>query len=148
MKKVFAIASGGGHWKQLMRLRRGLETQKVVYATTISGLAERSGIDHFYLVPDASRSNKLMLIKLFYHVLCIIIKEKPDFVVSTGAAPGLLAIICGRLIGAKTLWIDSIANGERLSMCGRLSTRLSHLTLSQWQELCDESHVYYRGSIL
>jgi len=36
-------------------------------------------------------------------------------IVSTGAAPGYFAIVLGRLFGARTIWIDSMANIENLS---------------------------------
>lgn len=148
MKKVLALASGGGHWKQLMTLRGAFKGKSVVYATTIDGLAEQSGIDNSYLLPDASLTEKLKLIVLFFHVLWLVIRVRPDFVISTGAAPGFFAILCGRMIGAKTLWVDSIANGTELSKCGKYAQKVAHTTLSQWPSLADDKNVFYHGSVL
>ena len=45
----------------------------------------------------------------------VVLRERPDVVVSTGAAPGYFALRFGRLFGARTLWLESIANVEELS---------------------------------
>ncbi|WP_422136924.1 UDP-N-acetylglucosamine--LPS N-acetylglucosamine transferase [Endozoicomonas sp. ALD040] len=148
MKKILAVASGGGHWKQLIKLKPELEKANIIYATTIKGLAEQEGIKNSYILPEASSTEKLKIPNLLYEVIKMIVKERPDIIISTGAAPGLLTIVCGRLLGSKTLWIDSIANGEKLSMCGRLSTFFAHKTLSQWENLCDGRKVFYHGSII
>ena len=71
-----------------------------------------------------------------------------DVVISTGAAPGLLCLPAARLIGARTLWIDSIANGERLSLSGRIARRLAHECLTQWEHLACEPKPKYRGAVL
>ena len=48
----------------------------------------------------------------------------------TGAAPGYFAIRIGKLLGARTLWIDSIANAEELSMGGQLVAEKADLVLT------------------
>jgi len=74
-------------------------------------------------------------------------RERPSVVVSTGAAPGYLAIRCARLMGARTLWIDSVANIEELSMSGRLASTTADLCLTQWPHLADE-RIRYLGAVL
>jgi len=68
--------------------------------------------------------------------------------VTTGAAPGYLAIRLGRLMGAKTIWVDSVANAEELSMSGRLAGRHAGLWLTQWAHLAGRPGPEYRGSVL
>ncbi|GAA5217687.1 hypothetical protein ACFSJ3_07055 [Corallincola platygyrae] len=148
MKKVLAIASGGGHWKQLMQLKPAFDNYDVTYATTITGLAEKSDIQNAIIVPDANRNEKFKIIQLFFSLFWQLLKIRPDVVVTTGAAPGLLAILFGRILFAKTLWIDSVANAAELSMAGRLSKKLAHQTLSQWPEVAASEGVDYAGSVL
>ena len=105
--------------------------------------------DHkFYLVNDATRWNKLRLIALAVRVAWIVGKERPDVVVSTGAAPGYFASLFGRLFGARTIWIDSITNIERLSMSGSLAGRFADLWLTQWPHLAKAGGPQYGGSVL
>jgi hypothetical protein len=64
-----------------------------------------------------------------------VLRERPDVVLSTGAAPGFFALLFGRLLGARTIWLDSIANIEELSMSGRMARRHADLWLTQWPHL-------------
>jgi hypothetical protein len=59
-------------------------------------------------------------------VLREVLQFGPDAVISAGAAPGFFCIVAGRLIGAKTLRIDIVANGEERSICGKLSKHFEH----------------------
>jgi len=68
---------------------------------------------------------------------------RPDVVVSTGALPGLMALIVGYVFGARTIWIDSIANTERMSLSGRLSRPFAQLWLTQWPEVSDRTGATY-----
>lgn len=146
MKKILAVASGGGHWKQLMLLNPAFEGCNIKYITTIKGLPEQEDIENYQIVKDSNKDEKLSLLITLVQMFFVIIKYRPDFVVSTGAAPGLFAIILGRLIGAKTLWVDSIANGEELSMAGRLAKKCSNKVLSQWESLADDT-VKHKGAV-
>jgi hypothetical protein len=56
-------------------------------------------------------------------------------VCTTGASPGYFAIRIAGLLGARTVWIDSIANAESLSMAGRLAGRCADVWLTQWDSL-------------
>ncbi|MEO1220883.1 MAG: glucuronosyltransferase [Pseudomonadota bacterium] len=147
-RKVLAVASGGGHWEQLMLLRDTLESYDVRFATTDAEIARQRGIDHVDTLPDCNQNTPFMALACAFVALRIILKHRPQIVISTGAAPGYFCLLAGRLIGAKTLWIDSVANGEELSMCGKFSRRTAHQCLTQWEHLADGTLVKYRGAVL
>jgi hypothetical protein len=69
-------------------------------------------------------------------------------VISTGAAPGLFGVAIGSLLGARTIWVDSIANGEELSLSGHRARRFADLWLTQWPHLASKDGPFYRGSVL
>ncbi len=146
--KVLAVASGGGHWKQLLRLRRVFDKFNTTYITTIDGLPQQAGIPDFFIIKDVSRTDKLGLIFNVLRVLFIMLRNRPDTIISTGAAPGLIAIALGRCMLCKTLWIDSIANGDQLSMSGRIARMLAHQTISQWQDVAKKERVGFWGQLL
>ena len=81
-------------------------------------------------------------------LLWIICTERPDVIISTGAAPGYIALRIGKLIGAKTVWLDSIANAEELSLSGAMAGRYADLWLTQWAHLAGENGPYFRGAVL
>ena len=104
--------------------------------------------DGFFVIPDATRWNKIGLVILLFRVMLVIIKVRPHAIVTTGAAPGLLALMIGRLLGCKTCWIDSIANMEEMSLSGKKAQRWATLWLTQWAELSSENGPEYHGSVL
>jgi UDP-N-acetylglucosamine:LPS N-acetylglucosamine transferase len=147
MKRALLVSSSGGHWKQLMLLSPAFTELSLNYAST-SDCPPNITEDNFTQLPEASRWNKWGLVKLAFAALFIITRVRPDVVVSTGAAPGLLCIVFGKLLGAQTIWIDSIANGEQMSMSGKLSRRFADVWLTQWPELATENGPEFRGSVL
>jgi hypothetical protein len=147
-RKLLAISSGGGHWVQLLRLRPAFVDCDVVYCTVREGYRSDIGSAPFHVVPDANRWEKRALVRSAFAVLRVLVLERPHVVVTTGAAPGLFAIVFGRCLGAKTIWVDSIANGETLSLSGHQARRFANLWLTQWPHLAAKDGPFYRGNVL
>ncbi len=146
--KILAIASGGGHWVQLLRLRPAFEGLDIAYATVGREYRDEVKPARFYRIPDATRWSKLGCVWLLACVSWVAFRERPDVVISTGAAPGYFAIRLGRLLGARTVWIDSIANVGCLSMSGEKIRPYADLWLTQWPHLARPGGPSYAGSIL
>lgn len=138
-KTVVAIASQGGHWVQLRRMRAAWAGCRVIYVTTQPGYREevrRSEPEAAFLtVPDANLWQKFRLIRQAVSVAWILLKHRPDAVITTGAAPGYFAVRIGAILGARTVWVDSIANGETLSLSGARAGPHASLWLTQWPHL-------------
>jgi UDP-N-acetylglucosamine:LPS N-acetylglucosamine transferase len=146
--KVVAVSSGGGHWVQLMRLRPAFADCDVTFVTVHDGYRVDVGTANFRVVPDANRWHKLRLLHAAFRVLLVLCRERPDVVISTGALPGYFAIAFGKKLGARTIWVDSLANVEELSMSGRRAGRHSDLWLTQWPHLAKADGPEFRGSVL
>jgi UDP-N-acetylglucosamine:LPS N-acetylglucosamine transferase len=145
---VLAVASGGGHWVQLRRLVSVLDCEDIAYVTTFSGYREEVGGARFHVVTDGNRQTKWRLLRTSLQILWIIIRERPAFVISTGAAPGYIAVRLAKLLGARTAWIDSIANVEQLSLSGQMVGAHADLWLTQWSHLARPDGPQFRGSVL
>jgi UDP-N-acetylglucosamine:LPS N-acetylglucosamine transferase len=147
-KKIFAIASGGGHWVQLLRLRPAFEGHALHLATTVKGLDYNLKGTPVHIIRDGSRWDRrgtvIMVLQLFW----LLLKLRPDVIITTGAAPGVAAIAIGKLIGARCVWLDSIANASELSLSGRLVAHMADLRLTQWPDLAKDGGPYYRGAVL
>ena len=146
--KVLALASGGGHWVQLLRMRPALAGCKIVYATTNDGYRVDVPGEDFVLIPDASRWDRMALLRSCWKILLLVLRERPDVVITTGAAPGYFAIRFGKLLRARTIWVDSVANVDELSLSGRKAGPHADLWLTQWQHLAKDGGPGYRGSVL
>ena len=143
-KKVLAVASKGGHFIQLMRLKPVFDRFDTSYVTN----QKRNDIEDLTCVVDANRNSKWLLIVLFLQVLWLVVIKRPDVVISTGAAPGYFAVLCGKLCGAKTIWLDSIANAEELSLSGQQAGKFADLWLTQWPELVKQDGPDFGGRVL
>jgi len=145
--KIIAIASVGGHWIQLLRLKQAFKGDEIEFISTKESFAATVPGHVFHTIPDGSRWNKMKLLQAFFKVTGILIRSKPDVIITTGAAPGLMGIVAGRFIGAKTIWIDSIANVEKISLSGKIAQKFANRVYTQWPDLAN-SKVVYSGNIL
>jgi UDP-N-acetylglucosamine:LPS N-acetylglucosamine transferase len=147
-KKLLAVASGGGHWIQLLRIGPAFQDCDVTFVTTHESYRSQVNGRRFLTVTDSNLSTKFRLLKTAAQVAWIILTERPDIVASTGAAPGYFALRLGHLMGARTIWLDSIANVDRLSVSGHRIGRCADLWLTQWPDLAKAGGPYYVGSVL
>jgi UDP-N-acetylglucosamine:LPS N-acetylglucosamine transferase len=148
-KRVLAVASGGGHWVQLLRVAPAFADQDVAFVTVNDLYREEVPPGaRFYVISDATRWNKLKLVVTLLRLAWIMMRERPHVVISTGAAPGYLALRIGRILAAKTIWIDSMANVDRMSMAGEMAGKHADLWLTQWPELARSDGPHYKGAVI
>jgi UDP-N-acetylglucosamine:LPS N-acetylglucosamine transferase len=147
-KKIMLVSSSGGHWVQLNRLVPAFDGCEKIFVTTEPKYHIAVGNNRFLLVPDASRWNKLRVLWLAVAILKHVLTVRPDVVISTGAAPGFFALFWGKKLGAKTIWLDSIANVDELSMSGRMVGKYADLWLTQWEHLALPEGPQYAGAVL
>jgi UDP-N-acetylglucosamine:LPS N-acetylglucosamine transferase len=144
---VLAVASGGGHWEELMLLRPALDGQPIVFATTNRELAARDGLDHVHLLPDSNRDEPANAISSMVAAARLVWRVRPQVLVTTGALPGLFCLIFARLLGAHTIWIDSIANSDQPSLSGRCARAFAHEWFTQWSHLATATR-RFEGALL
>jgi UDP-N-acetylglucosamine:LPS N-acetylglucosamine transferase len=146
-RRVLALASGGGHFVQLLRLRPAWDGHHVTYATVHAD----SGFDvapaPLLTFRDVSAADWWRLPLTVWDVVGILLRVRPQVIVTTGALPGLVALVLARPFGVRALWVDSIANAETLSRSGRHATRVATQVVTQWQVLA-EPGVDHWGSVL
>ncbi len=146
-KKIIVAASLGGHWIQLLRIAKPLEQRyDVTYMST--HVKCRTMVDgrRFYSISDFNRRNAWKMFAAVFKCLLVLLLVRPSAVVTTGAAPGLLVLVLARLFGAKTIWIDSVANVKTLSACGHLARYLAKHVYTQWPDLANDN-VDFVGNI-
>lgn len=121
----------------------------MVYVTVQpSYAAEVADAGRFYAVTDATRWSRWDLLKMVLQVTWIVLRERPDVVITTGAAPGVVALRMGKWLGARTVWLDSIANVEAMSMSGMKVRGFADLWLTQWEALAKPEGPVFLGAVL
>ena len=146
--RILLVASGGGHWVELLRLRAAWEGKDVAYVTVQPSYAPEVPGARFYCVQDATRWSRWDLARMVLQMTWVVLRERPNVVISSGAAPGLVALWVGKCLGARTLWLDSIANVDSLSKSGQRVARVADVYLTQWKHLQTSNGPEYRGSVL
>lgn len=148
--KICLAASAGGHLSQLLKLAESWSGRDAFYVTTAR--AARGDLEKYgrvYIVGECNRRHPIQTVWVFFQCLKIAFRERPQVVISTGAAPGLLLCFAAKLTGAKIVWIDSIANVERLSLSGYMVRYFADICLTQWPELAERyGNVEYEGAIV
>ena len=129
------MASGGGHFVQLLRLRAAWAEHDVTYATVHAASAVDVAPAPLMTFRDVSRADWWRLPLTLWDVARILVRVRPQVIVTTGAMPPLLALALVKPFGVRTLWIDSIANSEVLSGSGRHAAWIADQVITQWPEL-------------
>lgn len=155
--KVMAVASAGGHLVQLLRLMPAWDGFRAIVVTTDASYEQEvvevatslgQAPPEFAVVTEANRWQKLRLVRSTVGIILLLIRFRPSVVVTTGAAPGFIALRLGALAGSRTVWVDSIANSEALSLSGTRAGRYADLWLTQWEHLARPDGPDWRGSVL
>ncbi|HTH27150.1 MAG TPA: UDP-N-acetylglucosamine--LPS N-acetylglucosamine transferase [Sphingobium sp.] len=146
--RLLALASGGGHWIELMRLRPAFADFETVYVSMFDNYAEQLEGARLHVIPDASRFSLVAFVPIFWRAIGIVLRERPKAMITTGSAPMLAFLLLGRLMGCRTLWIDSIANAEHLTSSGRIARKFASKVICQWPDVAEREGVECWGAIL
>jgi UDP-N-acetylglucosamine:LPS N-acetylglucosamine transferase len=153
--KIIVGSSSGGHTTELLTLLKLMVTllptapAAVVTTMRISESAFLHLGKPIHYIGEADRSKPLQSIAVLVKTMALAYKERPDIVITTGSMP--LAFFCFwcRLLGAKIIWIDSIAQMESMSISGQFVKRFSSLCFVQWPSLAKRyKNVIYAGEVL
>ena len=138
VKKACFIASSGGHWEELMCLKEIADAYNTIYVTEEGGQAADCSLKKIYTIPQINRHEKNFLVHfatLFKNALKILKKEKPDFVITTGALIAFPFCVIAKIRGAKVIYIESFARVNNQSLTGKLVYPFADLFLVQWKSL-------------
>jgi UDP-N-acetylglucosamine:LPS N-acetylglucosamine transferase len=149
-KKICLAASGGGHLTELLRLSDSWQNYETFFVTTVPVVKnELKSSGNVYVVGECNRQHIRRVIRVLIRCVKIIKKEKPDIVISTGAAAGCMICFLAKIMGAKIVWVDSITNVERISLSGRMVRYIADLFLVQWPELMSKYRkVEFAGTLI
>ena len=148
--KICLAASSGGHLTELEKLSDSWKLYETFFVTTVPVVRDNlqtSG--NIYIVGECNRQHPIKVLKVFLRCLRITLKEKPNVVISTGAAAGCIICFLAKLSGADIIWIDSITNVEKISLSGRMVRYIADLFLVQWPELTQKyDNVEFIGAVI
>ena len=138
MKKLLMAASSGGHLEEVLALRALGARYETVLITEKTDYEVRCWQDRVYYVPQVNRRELKSLIRyvgVFFTTFSILRRERPDAVLSTGAMAAFPALLLGKLMGMKIIFIEGMFNVDAASLTGRLTSRFADLFIVQWEEM-------------
>ncbi|MGO1470878.1 MAG: PssD/Cps14F family polysaccharide biosynthesis glycosyltransferase [Tissierella sp.] len=145
--KIIMISSSGGHYEQLSMLKSLEEMYDLVWITEKT--TYKSKADYYFL--QTGTTDKFYLLKMIWisiQSLHIWIKEKPDFIISTGAILAIPISLLAKILKKKVIFIESFARIENSSKTGRFFYNFADLFIVQWETLKTEyPSAIYGGSI-
>ena len=146
-------ASAGGHLNQLIRLLQFSDAWPVkpsFCVTTLNELAPQlSKYAPTHVLGECNRRHPFLAVGVLWKAISLVVKQRPDVVVTTGALPLAMVCLVAKLKGSRVVWIDSIANTERMSMSGSFVHLFADLVIVQWPELANKyKKAVYAGTIL
>lgn len=148
--RLFVGASAGGHLTQLQHLEHCWKKHTPVFVSTLAIVApelQRHGRTH--VIGECNRYHPLRALGVVWRSVRIVLRERPEVVLTTGSMPLAIFAFIAKLGGARVVWIDSITNFERLSVSGRLARLFADLTLTQWPHLASaEKRIEYAGELV
>ena len=136
--KLLAIASGGGHWVQLLRLRPAFEgcdvsMQRSGKDTGRTSMMANSGS---FLIPIDGTSWPWSAV---HRRLMAAPPRQARCGRLDGCGTRIMGVRFGKWLGARVIWVDSVANAEELSMSGQKAGAFVDLWLTQWPHLADRN---------
>jgi UDP-N-acetylglucosamine:LPS N-acetylglucosamine transferase len=141
--KICLVASAGGHLSQLLKIVQAVNGYEAFVVTTSEAVRENlTRFGQVHVVGECNRQHGLRVVRVVLTCGRILRRERPDVILSTGAAPGCVCCFLGKLMGAKIIWVDSITNVGRLSLSGWLVRYIADLFIVQWADLAQK----YRGT--
>ncbi len=140
-KKICLISSSGGHFEQLLMLRKLSENYNIFIVTEKTKYNKKDKKIN-YFVSQVNRKEKLFIfkmIKIFFKSLYIFIKERPDVVISTGVLASIPMIFLGHIFRKKVIYIESFAKISSPTMTGKLvyKKKWADQFYVQWKQMLE-----------
>ena len=133
--KICVPVSLGGHLTQALTLAKDLKKHEIFFVTSYSGRFRTSNLKwKFYHVINPAR-NLLKFVILFVQAFLIIIKEKPDAIISTGSNIPIPFFLLGKIMRKRLVYIESISRVSKPSLSGKMLYPLSDMFFVQWEHL-------------
>jgi hypothetical protein len=102
------------------------------------------------VVGEGDRRKPLQDLGVLWRTLRWVLHDRPDAVVTTGSMPLAVYCIWAKLVlGARVVWIDSVAQVDDLSLSGKVMRHVADMCLAQWPEVAGRyDDVEYAGEVM
>lgn len=133
--KVCLVGSSGGHLTHLYMLK-DFWKDKDRFWVTFDKEDARSILENEKVIPCYYPTNRNIknLIKNTFLAIRVLLKEKPDLIISSGAAVAVPFFYIGKILGAKLVYIEVFDRIDKPTVTGKLVYPIADKFIVQWEE--------------
>ena len=141
--KVCLVGSSGGHLTHLYMLKQ-FWSNKERFWVTFDKEDARSILkdEKIYSCYFPTNRNLKNLFKNTIVAFKVLIKEKPDLIISSGAAVAVPFFYIGKLMGIKLIYIEVFDRIDKPTITGKLVYPITDKFIVQWEE---QKNVYSKA---
>lgn len=150
-KKICFAASSGGHLEQILMLKPLMDkydsflvTEKTAYKSDIKGI-------RMYYMHQVNRKELTFPLEMLANIvrsIAIILREKPDVVISTGVLAMIPICLMAKVFRKKLIYIESFAKVKSANATGKLLYRFADQFYVQWPQMLEiYPNAIYLGGI-
>ena len=151
-KKICLISSSGGHYEQLLMLRKLSENNDIFIVTEKTKYNKNDKKINYFLT-QVNRKEILFIPKMIIIALkslYIFLKEKPDVVISTGVLATIPMLYIGHFFKKRVIYIESFAKINSSTRTGKLiyKKHIANQFYVQWKKMLEfYPNAIYKGGI-
>lgn len=134
--KICLVGSSGGHLAHLYMLKPFWENKERFWVTFDKADARSliEGEKFYPLYFPSNRSIKALIINT-WRAIKILPKEKPNLIISSGAAGAVPFFWLGKLFGAKTVYIEVFDRIDTFTIAGKMCYPVTDKFIVEWEEM-------------
>lgn len=130
--KLCLVSSSGGHWEQLQKLQTLIDKYDGFMVTEKTQFEANAK----YFMIQTDLKDKLMLFKMMINSIRAIriwMKERPDFVITTGTMVAYPFYLLAVLRHKKFIFIETFGRADMPTTAGKMMEKHSDLFIVQWK---------------
>lgn len=133
--KVCLVGSSGGHLTHLKMLKPFWENKNRFWVTfdkeDANSALKDEQVYHCYFPTNRNIWN---LVRNTILAVKVLRKERPDVIISSGAAVAVPFFYIGKVLGAKLIYIEVFDRVDKSTVTGRLVYPITDKFIVQWEE--------------
>ena len=130
--RLCLVSSSGGHWEQLQKLQPLIDRYEGFLVTEKTQFPAKAR----YFMLQTDLKDKLMIPKMLVNsarALGIWIKERPDFVITTGTMVAYPFYLLAVLFHKQFVFIETFGRADMPTVAGKKMEKHADLFIVQWE---------------
>lgn len=133
---ILLVCSSGGCFESLQQLRPFWSSHERLWVTPRTATAEAALAEERVVWSYSPTTRHIPnLLRNLALAVTVLARHRPSLVLSTGAGVAVPFVVLGRLLGARTVFIESITRVTSLSLSAQLCLRFLTVLYVRWPQL-------------